>query len=112
MSQYTECPDCHHPPLRHISDGTGVTCLVCNFMAKERGAGFVCTRKFEFKLSQREREQAMRADKGTFPQRTICAECNCEWVMHTGYLCPTGDSTFLPLLDKHLPFIHFGDMDS
>ena len=69
-----QCPACHHPPIRHVQDGTGYTCVVCAFMLEEalvqalRGNVVkierVCTLKFEFKLSQHEREQAMVADKG------------------------------------------------
>jgi hypothetical protein len=29
----------------------------------------------------------------------------CAWRAHSGYLCPSGDSTFVPLLDKDVPFI-------
>jgi len=110
-----QCPLCQHPPIRHVSDGTGYTCLVCAFLAEEykRHPELywgkihpVCTLKFEFKLSRREREQAMAAYKATFPPHTVCAECYCIWQAHHGMLCPTGDSTFLPLLDKDLPFIH------
>jgi len=110
-----QCPVCHHPPIQHKPDGMGVSCLVCVFMA-ERAVedavnGYVvnipkvCTLKFEFKLSQREREQAVLADKGSYPPKTVCAECDTTWEAHMGYLCPTGDSTFVPLLDKDLPFL-------
>jgi hypothetical protein len=101
-----QCPICQHPPIRHIPDGMGYTCLVCLYLAAhEHTNNFVCTLKFEFKLSQREREQAAAAYKGTFPPHTVCAECDCEWQAHQGMLCPTGDSTFLPVLDKDLPMI-------
>ena len=113
-----QCPVCHHPPIRHVPDGTGITCLVCQLMAHEAinavlaGSPYtiripkICTLKFEFKLSQREREQAMAASKDAHPARTICAECNCAWEAHAGWLCPTGDSTFMPLVETKLPFLH------
>ena len=66
----------------------------------------ICTLKFEFKLSRHEREQAALADKGSYEPMTVCAACDCEWRSHQGYLCPTGDSTFIPVLDKDLPFVH------
>jgi hypothetical protein len=110
-----QCPLCHHPPIQHVPDGTGATCVVCAFLLEEalvqalRGnvvkIQHVCTLQFAFKLSQREREQAALADKGSYPPRTICAECDCYWEAHKGYLCPTGDSTFVPLLDKDQPFL-------
>jgi hypothetical protein len=112
-----ECPYCQHAPIRHVRDGTGYSCLVCLFLAEQavmdaaagRPAfpppGGVCTVGFQFKLSQREREQAASADKGSWPPRQVCAACFCEWQQHEGYLCPTGDSTFVPLLDKDQPFL-------
>ena len=101
-----QCPVCQHPPIRHVPDGTGHTCIVCLFLRSQNsGNGNVCTIEFQFKLSLREREQAMAAYKGTFPPHTVCAECDCEWQQHQGMLCPTGDSTFLPVLDKDLPMI-------
>lgn len=106
-----QCPLCHHPPIRHVSDGTGYSCLICLFLAAQepwRTDHKVCLLKFEFKLSQREREQAEKADHGSWPQNQVCAECECDWRAHSGYLCPTGDTTFVPLLDKDLPYIHGG----
>ena len=106
-----QCPLCLHPPIRHVEDGTGATCLICAWLAEQDRKNYklprhVCTVKFNFKLSKHEREQAERADKASYPPRTVCAECYCYWEAHSGYLCPTGDSTFLPLLDKDLPFIY------
>jgi hypothetical protein len=110
-----QCPLCHHPPIRHVPDGSGHTCVVCQFLAQQtlenalRGLPVhpvtICTAGFKFKLSQREREQAAVADKNSYPAKTVCAECDCTWESHMGYLCPTGDSTFVPLLEKDLPFI-------
>ena len=106
-----QCPTCHHAPIRHVEDGLGgATCLVCLWIAQEarrnaRIEPHICTLKFEFKLSKREREQAERADKGSYPQNTTCAECYCAWRAHSGYLCPSGDSTFVPLLDSDLPYL-------
>ena len=95
-----ECPDCGHPKIRHVQDGLGMTCLVCDFLQREKQlSGKVCTRVFQFKLSQVEREQAARAAKDTFPPHTVCAICTYEWQQHMGMLCPNGDDTFLPLLD-------------
>jgi hypothetical protein len=114
-----QCPACHHPPIRHVPDGTGATCTICAWLAgqaleaaanRERFVmpgwnGHVCTLRFVFKLSRREREQAERADKGSYPPKTVCAVCDCTWEAHAGYLCPTGDSVFIAVLDKDLPFV-------
>lgn len=112
-----QCPVCHHPPIHHRPDGTGATCAVCVFLAEqavkemaERGIFQttvikICTLKFQFKLSQREREQAEVADKASWPPKTVCAECDCLWEAHKGYLCPTGDSTFVPVIESKLPFL-------
>jgi hypothetical protein len=112
-----QCPYCHHPPIRHVPDGTGYTCLVCAYTLEQavleaaRTGSFahavprVCTVGFQFKLPQREREQAATADKNSFAPKTVCAVCTCHWEAHQGYLCPTGDSTFVLLLDKDLAYI-------
>lgn len=94
--------ECGHPRIRHVQDGTGWTCVVCAFEIKEGinpNRKTVCTRKQNFKLSQYERDQAMAASKESYPQHIVCAICFFEWMNHAGYLCPTGDDTFLPLLD-------------
>ena len=110
-----QCPVCHHAPIRHVEDGTGATCIVClkgqqyvleGMTAPGIVPGRVCTMKFEFKLSKREREQAVAADKGSYEQHKVCAECYCEWMAHEGYLCPTGDSTFRPLLEEGFLVTH------
>jgi hypothetical protein len=110
QGQSGQCPMCQHPPIRHLEDGTGHTCIVCLWMAAEAAksgheSNKVCTLKFEFRLSKREREQAVLADKESYPPMTICAECWCDWRAHEGYLCPTGDSTFVPDLDSKKPFL-------
>lgn len=107
-----ECPACHHPPISHVEDGTGITCMGCYAMGLLQAANepdndkqvFVCTKKFTFRLSKHEREQAARAPKDTFPGGVDgfgpeCIECGAWWAQHTGMLCVTGDSTFIPLLD-------------
>jgi hypothetical protein len=108
----TECPKCHHPPLRHVPDGLGTTCLVCLWelqeLIKRSAHGLlsgqervprVCTQRFEFTIQGREREQAMRAYKEAFEPHTVCIQCACDWQQHMGYLCPSGDTLFVPLLE-------------
>lgn len=106
-----ECPVCGHPPIHHMEDGPGATCMVCSFMAlKAVDLGLkkvmpICTRRFPFKLSLAERIQAMAGDKSSYEQERICAICNCHWKQHWGFLCVTGDSTFVPVLDYQQPFL-------
>lgn len=106
-----QCPLCNHPPIRHEPDGTGATCIVCLWLANQDIQNHkstprkICTLKFEFKLSRAEREQAVKADKNAYPQHQECAKCYCEWMAHIGYLCPSGDSTFVPLFDSKKPFL-------
>jgi len=97
------CPQCGHIKIQHSPDGLGFSCAICLFLEREKQplpGGKVCTMKFKFKLSQSEVEQAKKADKESFPPRTICAICNFTWQQHMGFLCPTGDDTFLPLLES------------
>jgi hypothetical protein len=106
-----ECPVCHHPPIQHIEDGARATCLICSFLAMKSAEyghakiPHICTRKFQFKLSLAERTQAMAASKASFEQKQLCAVCNCEWRQHWGYLCPSGDSLFVPVIESKLPFL-------
>jgi hypothetical protein len=109
-----ECPICHHPPIRHVSDVIGNTCLVCIWMLKEgqiRPEG-VCTRKFNFKLPLQERIQAASAARDSYEPRRVCVNCACTWEQHWGFLCPNGDSVFVPLLDKDLPYLHKSDIEN
>jgi hypothetical protein len=110
MTQYTECPDCHHPPLRHVPDGLGATCVVCQWetgeAVKRLAMGLdammpnrICTRKFHFKIRGREREQAMKADKMAWRPHDVCVMCGCDWQQHMGWLCPTGDTLFVKLIE-------------
>jgi hypothetical protein len=103
-----ECPTCSHPPIRHVQDGTGWTCIVCEFEVRERlnDRIRVCTTAQVFKLTQTEREQATRGAKDSYPPRTVCAQCSYTWESHLGFLCPNGDDTFLPLLDTGFLITH------
>ena len=94
--------ECGHPRIRHMSDGYGWVCQICMFLNMQDSSTYnnVCTRPQLFKLSQREREQAARAAKDSYPPHTVCVMCGYEWLQHMGYLCPSGDDTFLPLLDS------------
>jgi hypothetical protein len=110
MTVYTHCPDCHHPPLRHVPDGLGATCIVCAWEMQEAFKRLangddakmpqrICTRRFTFRIQGKEREQAMMADKNSWAAHDVCIECGCEWMQHFGWLCPTGDTLFVKLID-------------
>jgi hypothetical protein len=113
------CPQCGDAPIQHIGDGYGGhTCLTCIARANLRkqgnilpGYSGICTMGFGFKLSLREREQASRASKDAYPMHTVCIECGMEWCQHTGYLCPSGDSTFIPLLECDMPLLRRSDVE-
>jgi hypothetical protein len=93
------CEQCNHPPIRHVVDGKVSVCLVCLLLARENPSLKVCIRLMNFKLSQAEREQAANADRESWPPTSLCANCFYSWEQHMGYLCPTGDSTFILFLD-------------
>lgn len=103
------CDLCNHPPIRHIPDGSGWTCLVCQLLVREGIQKQVCTKQQSFKLSASEREQAMRAPKDSYPEKIVCASCYYTWQQHHGYLCPSGDDTFVPLLECDLPYLITGE---
>lgn len=100
-----ECDLCGHAPIKHIPDGLkGWKCLVCELMVAKQIiiGGFLptlCTQQMKFQLSAEEREQAAKADRGSFPPHVVCAMCLHTWEGHMGFLCPTGDSTFVVMLD-------------
>lgn len=107
------CQACGHAPIMHVQDGLYTVCRVCYLLADEgqlqrmTGRLTICTNQFKFHLPRVEREQAARADKDSFPPHTVCAvpDCGFEWQQHMGYLCPSGDSTFVPLIESDLPFL-------
>lgn len=111
------CDLCLHPKIRHIKDGSGSTCIVCTWIVEQKKKGQpvvgmggpphggTCTRRFTFMLNQAEREQAQKAPKDSFEPWIMCAVCYYNWQQHEGFLCPSGDSTFIPLLDNQQPFL-------
>lgn len=118
----TSCPNCGHPPIRHVQDGLRHDCAVCVLLATEAAINNpnghippVCHVRFNFRLSEREREQAT-VGCNTFegrvrymdmhPRHAKCAVCFCDWQEHMGYLCPSGDSVFVLLLESKLPYLH------
>lgn len=89
------CPDCQHAPIAHVEG----YCIVCEHEVKKkvRNGATPCFHIFAFKLTKSEREQAMKASKTSYEQDDLCAMCGLEWMQHHGYLCPSGDSTFVLL---------------
>lgn len=109
----TECDICKHPPIKHVPDGSGSwICLVCEMLVRT-GSVFYgqmvivpCRKQMKFKLTQSEREQAAKADPESFPSHITCGECGFAWMNHLGYLCPSGDSTFIPMLPQGFLVTH------
>lgn len=98
------CKECAHPPIQHVIDGKTSVCLVCILLARENPSLRVCVQRMNFKLSQHEREQAAKADRESYPAEATCANCFYNWAQHTGYLCPTGDSTFIIFIDAGVDY--------
>jgi hypothetical protein len=85
----------------HIQDGLTTVCRVCKLLS-DRGVvpgQRICHNQFVFKIPRAEREAAARADRGAYPPRTRCAVCYADWEQHMGYLCPSGDSIFVPFVN-------------
>ena len=109
----TECDICHHPPIHHIPDDSGSwICLVCEMLVRTgsviEGKLVVsaCRKQMNFKLSQDERDQAAKAPRDSFPPHIVCGSCFFTFEQHRGFLCPTGDDTFIPLLDQGFLITH------
>lgn len=108
-----ECPMCGHAPIMHEGEsGNEGECQICKFLMIQGKVAIVCNMRFQFKLTWAERHYAMKGDKNSFPMHTVCAECAFEWCQHKGFLCPSGDSTFLPLLESDLPYLRRSDVEN
>jgi hypothetical protein len=108
-----ECPMCGHAPIMHDGEtGNEGECRICKFLVGQGQTKKVCNMRFQFKLSYEERYQASKASKDSYPMHTVCTECGFEWCQHRGYLCPSGDSTFLPLLDCDRPYLRRSDVEN
>ena len=99
------CDACGHFKAQHTHFGCQ-TCRKLLALAKREPSAapyvtvpYICKQQFRFKLSLNDREQAAKFDNKTqYENRALCAVCFYEWMEHTGYLCPTGDSTFVPAI--------------
>lgn len=90
------CPTCGHFRTRHIK---GEGCLICAFeIVKGWRKGLPCMEFFKSRLSQLEIDQARAASKDAFAGTTRCATCLEIWWSHDGYLCPNGETVFVPLI--------------
>jgi len=85
------CPSCGHWKANH---GKGTGCSICRNLHPWK----ICNEFFPSRLSRSEIDQARAADKDSFPSQTVCAVCFEIWMAHTGYLCPNGQTLFVPLL--------------
>jgi hypothetical protein len=91
------CPDCGHAKFQHpVALGF---CMVCQALDM-RGllTGKRCNRVFASIFSQGEIEQYARVSRDSFDQWAVCAVCEAYWMEHMGALCPSGNSTFKPLV--------------
>ena len=83
----------------HMEEGFSTVCRVCWLLYDQGVVKTICIRSFKFKIPKAEREAAARADRGAYPPRTRCAVCYADWEQHMGYLCPSGDSVFIPFVN-------------
>lgn len=99
MTLLTEpaCPDCGHAKIQHPKP-LGF-CISCHAMEMNGLlAGPVCRRWFASIFSQAEIEQLAKVPRDSFGQWDVCAVCECYWMEHMGALCPSGNTTFKPLV--------------
>jgi hypothetical protein len=93
----TSCSDCGHYKTAHPK-ALGF-CTVCHHLAAVgMAAGPLCRRVYVSIFSQGELEQLTHVARDSFDQWAVCAVCACYWMEHTGALCPSGNSTFKPLI--------------
>jgi ribosomal protein L32 len=86
------CPSCGHYKSRHVRTAG---CQVCIFLVSQGIIGSMCGEYFPSLLSQREIDQAIAADKDSYPPMSPCAVCGEIWMAHQGYLCPNGQTVFV-----------------
>ncbi len=92
-----DCPDCGHAKLAHVK-ALGF-CTSCYYMdAAGVGTGRLCRRVYVPLYSQDEIEKLTRVPRDSFGQWDVCAVCEAYWMEHTGALCPSGNSTFKPVV--------------
>jgi len=110
----SECPDCGHWRALHV-EGHCLQCVKLASMALDprfnkterevakRGVptSGCCHRRFKSPLSDQEREQAIKMDRTLYDPRQRCAVCGMEWMSHTGYLCPSGETTWIALAEGY-----------
>jgi hypothetical protein len=98
-----DCPDCGHTKIQHpLALGF---CAVCHQLeslwlmgAEVSFSGKVCRRGFAGLFSQGEIEKLARVPRNSFKQWDVCAVCEAYWCEHMGALCPSGMSTFKPMV--------------
>lgn len=91
------CDHCSHWKTRHVPS---FGCIICSFEIKQgmRDPKKMCMNWFASRLSQREIAQAVAADKKAYERSTRCASCLEIWLSHEGFLCPNGETLFVPLI--------------
>jgi hypothetical protein len=91
------CSDCGHAKIQHVK-ALGF-CVNCHtLLMAGLWSGRVCRRVFASIFSQDELEKLTHVAKDQFGQWDVCAVCEAYWMEHNGALCPSGNSTFKPLV--------------
>ena len=99
VSPLTEpnCPDCGHAKFHHPKAlGFCAACQMIDMAGHLTGPR--CNRVFVSIFSQDEIEKLARVPRDSFDQWAKCAICESYWMEHMGALCPSGSSTFNPLV--------------
>lgn len=91
------CPECGHAKIAHPK-ALGF-CTACQYLAMAGvGPGTMCRQVFVSIFNQDELERLTHVPKDSFDQWTLCAVCECHWMEHCGALCPSGNTTFKPVV--------------
>jgi len=91
------CEDCGHAKLAHPK-ALGF-CATCHHLTMAGvGNDRICRRIYVSIFGQDEIEKLTRVPRDAFDQWALCAACESYWMEHTGALCPSGNSTFKPVV--------------
>lgn len=112
------CGECGHWRSAHILGACALCALAGIAIARKEkpslpvqlldrfrrlgAAAFDCRERFPT-LPARIMEQARLADKGSYHEEMPCKECGQPWMVHTGYLCPSMLTLFVPALSERDP---------
>lgn len=94
------CPDCGHSKVAHAKDLGCYFCLVLIYQGLQQTTQ--CKRIFASLISEKDKEDLMKADKEIYHQRDVCSVCLAQWREHHGMLCPNGVTIFKLLIGGRL----------